>query len=174
MIKYYYNLAKKTLYPINRSITGKGVRQTLNIIKKNFPTLKIKKIKSGSKVFDWQIPPEWNVEEAYISDKENKRIIDFRNNNLHLLGYSVPFKKKISKKNLFKNLFYLKKQPNAIPYITSYYKRRCDFVYHLINIKINKVLKDDKFNVVIKSRLNKNGKLNYGELILKGNSKKKF
>ena len=176
MIKYYYNLAKKTLYPINRSITGKGVRQTLNIIKKNFPTLKIKKIKSGSKVFDWQIPPEWNVEEAYISDKENKRIIDFRNNNLHLLGYSVPFKKKISKKNLFKNLYYLKKQPNAIPYITSYYKRRWGFCLSFNQYKkINKEYsKTDKFNVVIKSRLNKNGKLNYGELILKGNSKKEI
>ena len=95
MIKYYYNLAKKILYPINRSITGKGTKKTLEIIKKEFPKLKIKQFKSRSKVFDWNVPPEWNVKKAYIADKKNIKIVDFKNNNLHLLGYSIPVKKKI-------------------------------------------------------------------------------
>ena len=122
-IKKYYNIAKTKLYPINRSLTGKGVRSTLNIIKKQFPRLKIKKIKSGTKVFDWNIPPEWNVSDAHVLDKNNHKIIDFKKNNLHLVGYSVPIKKHISKKELFKNLYFLKNQPNAIPYKTSYYKK---------------------------------------------------
>ena len=83
-----YNLAKK-LFPINRSLTGDGVRQSLKIIKKQIPNLKIKEIKSGTKVFDWVVPEEWNVTEAYI-ELDGKKIIDFKNNNLHLVSYSVP------------------------------------------------------------------------------------
>ena len=89
-LKRYYNLGKNVLYPINRSITGKGVRQTLRIIKNEFPELKIKKVKSGSKAFDWTVPPEWNVKQAFIKDKYGKKIIDIKTNNLHLVGYSEP------------------------------------------------------------------------------------
>ncbi len=172
MINYYYKLAKNILFPLNRSITGNDTRKTLEIIKKEFPKLQIKNFKSGSKVFDWKVPPEWNVKEAYVVDKENKKIIDFKNNNLHLLGYSVPIKKRVSKKDLLKNIYFLKKQPNAIPYITSYYERRWGFCVSFEQYKnINKKYSQkDMFNVVIKSSLNQNGKLNYGELILKGNS----
>ena len=126
-IKKYYNIAKKKLFPINRSLTGSGVRKTLNILKNEFPKLKIKKMRSRTKVFDWNIPAEWNVTDAYVIDKYNKKIIDFKKNNLHLIGYSIPIKKKISKKELFKNLYFLKNQPKAIPYITSYYKKRWGF-----------------------------------------------
>ena len=101
-MKKYYNIAKKKLFPLNRSLTGEGVRKTLNIIKKEFPRLKLKKIKSGKKVFDWSIPEEWNVTDAYVIDKYNNRIIDFKKNNLHLVGYSIPIKKKITKKNYLK------------------------------------------------------------------------
>ena len=87
-LKFYYNLAEKKLFKINRSITGKGIVETLNIIKNQFRNLKIKKIKAGTKVFDWIIPPEWNVNNAYVIDKNNVKIIDFKNNNLHLIGYS--------------------------------------------------------------------------------------
>ncbi len=77
-IKKYYNIAKKKLYPLTRSLTGQGVRKTLKIIQKEFSELKIKKIKSGTKVFDWNIPQEWNVSDAYVIDKYNNKIIDFK------------------------------------------------------------------------------------------------
>ena len=175
-IKKFYNIARKKLYPLNRSLTGQGVRDTLNIIKKEFPKLKIIKLKSGKKVFDWKIPPEWNVLNAYVIDKHNNKIIDFNNNNLHLIGYSIPINRLVSKKELLKNLYFLKKQKNAIPYITSYYKRRWGFCISYKQFKIidKKYSSDDKFKIVIKSKLNKNGFLNYGEIILKGKSKKEI
>ena len=99
-IKKYYNIAKIKLFPITRSLTGDGVKKTLNIIQKELPKLKIKKFKSGTKVFDWNIPEEWNVTDAYVIDKYNNRIIDFKKNNLHLVGYSIPIKKNITKKKI--------------------------------------------------------------------------
>ena len=175
-IKKYYNIAKTKLFPITRSLTGDGVKKTLNIIQKELPKLKIKKFKSGTKVFDWNIPEEWNVTDAYVIDKYNNRIIDFKKNNLHLVGYSIPIKKNITKKELFKNLYFLKNQPKAIPYITSYYKRRWGFCisYNEYKILDKRYSLNDKFKVVINSNLNKKGNLHYGELILKGKSKKEI
>jgi aminopeptidase-like protein len=175
-IKKYYNIAKTKLFPITRSLTGDGVKKTLNIIQKELPKLKIKKFKSGTKVFDWNIPEEWNVTDAYVIDKYNNRIIDFKKNNLHLVGYSIPIKKNITKKELFKNLYFLKNQPKGIPYITSYYKRRWGFCisYNEYKILDKRYSLNDKFKVVINSNLNKKGNLNYGELILKGKSKKEI
>ena len=175
-IKKYYNIAKTQLFTLTRSLTGKGVKKTLNIIKKEFPELKIKKFKSGTKVFDWSIPEEWNVIDAYVIDKYNNKIINFKKNNLHLVGYSIPIKKIISKKELFKNLHFLKNQPKAIPYITSYYKRRWGFCisYNEYKILDRQYSLNDKFKVVISSNLNKKGNLNYGELILKGKSKQEI
>ena len=175
-INKYYNIAKTKLFPITRSLTGDGVKKTLNIIQKELPKLKIKKFKSGIKVFDWNIPEEWNVTDAYVIDKYNNRIIDFKKNNLHLVGYSIPIKKNITKKELFKNLYFLKNQPKAIPYITSYYKRRWGFCisYNEYKILDKRYSLNDKFKVVINSNLNKKGNLNYGELILKGKSKKEI
>jgi aminopeptidase-like protein len=171
-IKKYYKIAKKKLYPLNRSLTGQGTRDTLKIIQKEFSELKIKKIKSGTKVFDWSIPPEWNVYSAYIIDKYNKKIIDFKKNNLHLLGYSVPVNKLLLKNELQKKLYFLKKQPNAVPYITSYYKKRWGFCvsYNQYKKIDKKYSSNDKFKVIINSTLNKNGFLNYGELVLKKNN----
>ena len=176
ILKKYYNIAKIKLFPITRSLTGDGVKKTLNIIQKELPKLKIKKFKSGTKVFDWNIPEEWNVTDAYVIDKYNNRIIDFKKNNLHLVGYSIPIKKNITKKELFKNLYFLKNQPKAIPYITSYYKRRWGFCisYNEYKILDKRYSLNDKFKVVINSNLNKKGNLNYGELILKGKSKKEI
>ena len=175
-VKKYYNLAKNILFPICRSITGKGTLKTLKLIKKEFKDLKIKKIKSGEKVFDWVIPPEWNIKEAYIVDKNGVKIVDFKNNNLHIIGYSINVNRIIKKKDLIKNLFYLKEQPDAIPYITSYYKKRWGFCltynqFKEINIKYSD---EDAFKVVINSNLNNNGSLNYGELIIKGKSRKEI
>ena len=171
-MKKYYNLGKKKLFPICRSITGPGTRETLKIIKNQFPKLKIKKIKSGTKVFDWRIPPEWNVKDAYILDKYNNKIVDFKKNNLHLVGYSIPIRKYLDKNELYQNLYFLKKQPEAIPYVTSYYKKRWGFC---LNYNQKKKLdknysKQDIFKVVINSNFNKKGFLNYGELVLKGSS----
>ena len=175
-IKKYYNIAKVKLFPITRSLTGAGVRKTLNIIQKEFSTLKIKNVKSKTKVFDWNIPEEWNVTDAYVIDKYNNKIIDFKKNNLHLIGYSTPLKKTLSKKELFKNLYFLKNQPKAIPYITSYYKKIWGFCisYNQYKILDKRYLLNDKFKIVIDASFNKKGILNYGELILKGKSKKEI
>ena len=126
MIEKFYDIGKK-LFPLNRSITGKDTLKTLKIISKNFTNFKIKSIKSGTKVFDWKIPPEWNVKEAFILDNYNKKIVDFKNNNLHLVGYSKPVKLILTKKKLLKKLYSLKNNPNAIPYVTSYYKKNWGF-----------------------------------------------
>ncbi len=171
-MKKYYNIGKNILFPICRSLTGKGVVKTLKIIQKEFPNLIIKKITSGTKVFDWSVPPEWNVSDAYISDKNNLKIVDFKINNLHLLGYSSSIKKTILKKELFKYLYFLKNQPKAIPYVTSYYEKRWGFCISYNQFK--KIKKNyspkDKFNVVINSNFKKKGNLNYGEVVLPGKS----
>ena len=174
-MKKYYQLGKK-LFPLNRSITGEGVRETLKILKKHIKDLKIKKIKSSTKVFDWKIPEEWNVKNAFLKDKYGKNIIDFKVNNLHLINYSIPQKKKIKKKNIIKHLYYLKNYPSAIPYVTSYYKRRWGFCLTYLNFK--KLLKSydekDYFLVNIETSLNPHGFLNYGEVFIKGQSKKEI
>ena len=113
----------KRLFNINRSLTGEGNRKTLKIIKKKIRALRILEFKSGKKVFDWIVPDEWNVKKAFVEDKFGKKIIDIKNNNLHLVSYSRPVNKIVNLKTLNKHLYSLKSQPNAIPYITSYYKK---------------------------------------------------
>ena len=140
MINNYYNLAKKKLFPINRSITGRGIRKTLQILKENEKNIKIKSFKSGRKVFDWKIPPEWNVTKAYVLDKNNNKIIDFKKNNLHLVSYSVPVNKLIDKKTLLKHLHTSKNFKNAIPYVTSYYKKYWGFCCTENKKRDNKIL----------------------------------
>lgn len=171
-IKKYYNQAKYELFPICRSITGNGVRKTLKIIKKNFSNLKIKEVPSGKKVFDWTIPPEWNIISAHVIDKNNNKIIDFKNNNLHIVNYSSPIKKTLLKKELLKHVHSLPNKKNAIPYVTSYYKKDWGFcTTHKQKIEIDKNYKNqDKFKVVINSNFKKKGHLSYGELLLKGKS----
>ena len=98
-----------------------------------FPKLKVYSIKSGTKVFDWKIPSEWNIKYAYVLDKNNKKIIDFNENNLHVVNYSIPTNKILNKKELLSRLHTIKKLPSAIPYVTSYYKKYwgfcCSFYY---------------------------------------------
>ncbi len=153
-----------TLYPICRSITGDGVRETLRIIQKIIP-IRIHEIPSGTKVFDWEVPEEWNIKDAYVKTLSGKRIIDFKRNNLHVLGYSVPVKKRITLEELKAHIFTLKDFPEAIPYRTSYYKRNWGFC---ISYNQMKELKDKEYDVLIDSSL-KRGHLTYGELFLKGN-----
>ena len=160
----------KDLFPINRSLTGPGVRETLQYIKKLIPDLKIKNIKSGTKCFDWRIPNEWLAKEAWVKNLKGETIIDFKNNNLHLVGYSKPINKKMNLKELNKHLYSLPKQPNAIPYVTSYYKTQWGFC---IKHKDRKKLKKIKYHVYVNSEL-KPGVLNYGEIILKGKTNKEI
>ncbi len=171
-MKKYYKIAKKDLFNLCRSLTGQGVRKTLSIIKKEFKNLKIKKIRSGTKVYDWKIPPEWNVKDAFVLDKNKDKIIDFKKNNLHLLGYSIPKKIFLKKDDLLRNLFFIKNQPSAIPYVTSYYKKQWGFcISYNQKKKIDKYYnKNDFFYVNINTSFKKNGSLNYGEYVLKGSS----
>ena len=104
-VKKYYFLGKKELFPICRSITGKGIKKSLKIIKRHFPKLKIFNVKVGKKVFDWKIPAEWNINSAYIKDKNNKILVDFNENNLHVVGYSQPIMKFLNKNDLLKKLY---------------------------------------------------------------------
>ena len=172
----YYNFAKNELFPICRSITGKGTELTLKKIQKYFQKLKIYKIKSGTKIFDWKIPEEWNIKNAYVIDKHQNKIIDFKKNNLHIVGYSKPIKKKLKKRELLNKIYSIPNQPDAIPYITSYYKKDWGFCStDIIKKKIIKYYsKDDKFDVVVNSSFKKNGNLHYGEYLIEGKTKKEI
>jgi aminopeptidase-like protein len=163
------SLAKK-LFPICRSITGDGNRKTLKILKKEVPEIKIKEVKSGTKVFDWKVPNEWNVIDAYIKAKK-KKIIDFKKNNLHLVGYSIPFKGWLSKENLLKKIYTLPNQKNAIPYVTSYYKKNWGFCVAYDDLQ--KKFKSKKYFVNINTSLEK-GYLTYAECVIKGKVKKEI
>ena len=160
----------KELWPINRSITGEGLRETLRKISKHLPALEIKSVPSGTKVFDWTVPKEWSVNEAYIITPSGEKICDFSKNNLHLIGYSIPFEGEISLDELKKNLYTLPNQPDAIPYITSYYEERWGFC---LSQKQFDTLKNGTYKVVIKSMLF-DGELNYGELLIKGKTNKEI
>jgi len=165
--KEIYNLAKK-LWPINRSITGDGVRETLSIIKKEIPKLKIIEIPSGTKVFDWTIPKEWRVRDAYIVTPSGKKICEFKKNNLHLLGYSSPVNLELSLTQLQDYLYSLPNQPTAIPYVTSYYEERWGFC---ISHEERQNLQDGNYKVFIDSELF-DGSLTYGEILIQGKSSK--
>jgi aminopeptidase-like protein len=154
------------LWAFNRSITGEGVRETLSCIKRHFQNFNIRSVSSGTKVFDWTVPDEWHVSEAYIITPSGEKICDFSINNLHLVGYSIPFRGRIKLEKLQKHLHSLPEQPNAIPYITSYYEERWGFC---LTQEQRNVLADGEYVVVIDSKLFA-GQLNYGELILPGES----
>ena len=153
------------LFPICRSITGNGVRQSLQILQ-NHISLDISEIPSGTKVFDWSIPREWNINDAYIKNSKGEKIIDFKKSNLHVLNYSTPIRTKLSLQELLPHLHSLPDQPNVIPYRTSYYKENWGFcITH--NQLIN--LQDDEYEVVIDSTL-ENGSLTYAEFFIQGES----
>lgn len=160
------------LYKIYRSITGTGVKESLEIIQSYIP-IKINSIKSGTKCFDWVIPPEWNVEEAYVVDlNTNTRVVDFANHNLHLVGYSSPVDKVMSYDELVEHLHFLESQPEAIPYVTSYYNRTWGFCLSYNSfVKLNK---SASYHVIIKSSFNDCGNLWYGELVIPGKTEKEI
>ena len=172
----YYNFARDKLFKLPRSLTGKGTKDTLIHIKRMFPKLKIHKVRSRTKVYDWKIPDEWNIKKAYVIDKYEKKIIDFSDHNLHLVSYSKPIKSTITKKEFLKKVYSLPSRPSSIPYVTSYYKKDWGFcVPDNLKKKIKKNYKtNDKFKILIDSSFNKKGNLNYGEYYIPGKSKKEI
>lgn len=156
----------KSLWPINRSITGDGVRETLSLIKARLPDLKVEEISSGESVFDWIVPKEWRVRDAWIKTPSGRKICSFNSNNLHLVGYSVPIHAKLSLSVLQDHLYSLPNQPTAIPYVTSYYKERWGFC---LAQEQRDCLEDGEYEVFIDSELF-HGCLNFGELVIKGKS----
>ena len=162
-----YQLAD-SLFPICRSLTGQGVRQTLNAISaytaKDGIELTLHEVPSGTKAFDWTVPKEWVIREAYIEDEQHKRIIDMQEHNLHVLGYSAPVDAWVSLEELKSHIFTQPNQPDAIPYVTSYYKERFGFCMSANQLQS---LPDGKYHMRIDSEL-KDGSLTYAETVLPG------
>ena len=155
----------KELYPICRSITGNGTRETLNLIGQHIP-LQIHEVPTGTKVLDWEIPREWNIRDAYVKDSSGKKIIDFKQLNLHVLNYSTPVNTKMGLAELKPHLFSIPEKPTLVPYRTSYYSENWGFC-----ISHNQLtsLNEDTYEVVIDTALSQ-GHLTYGELYIKGTS----
>lgn len=154
------------LYPICRSITGNGIRQTLRMIQQRIP-LQIFEVPSGTAVFDWTVPKEWNINDAYIKDSSGRRVVDFQKCNLHVLNYSVPIHTKLPLSKIRPHLFTLPEHPDWIPYRTSYYKE--DWGFCLSHTQAM-ALPDGEYEVCIDSSL-ADGHLSYGELFLPGQTK---
>ena len=152
------------LFPICRSLTGNGVRETLAILKRELPGLQLHEVPSGTRSFDWTVPEEWNVRDAYVIGPNGKKVIDFRESNLHLVGYSEPVDREMTLQELDKHLYSLPTQPDAIPYVTSYYKRRWGFC---VTQRVRDQLRPGHYQVKIDSEL-RQGHLSYGELIIQG------
>jgi len=155
----------RELFPICRSITGNGIRQTLALIGKKIP-LEISEVPTGTQVFDWTVPKEWNIRDAYIQGADKKRVVDFQKSNLHVLNYSVPIRAKLPLRDLKPHLFTIPQHPDWIPYRTSYYKE--DWGFCLTHNQLLG-LKDQEYEVCIDSTL-ENGSLTYGECHLPGQS----
>ena len=153
------------LYPICRSITGDGIRRTLGIIGAKIQ-LQMSEVPSGTEVFDWTVPKEWNVRDAYIKDTAGRRVVDFRQSNLHVLNYSKPVHAKLSLSELKRHLFTLPEHPDWIPYRTSYYKLAWGFC---LTHKQMLTLSEGEYEVCIDTTL-ENGSLTYGECCLPGRS----
>ena len=154
------------LYPICRSITGEGTRRTLTMIGERIP-LEVIDVPSGTAVFDWTVPKEWNIRDAYIADRNGKRFVDFRASNLHVVNYSVPVRTTMSFDELRPHLFTLPDHPDWIPYRTSYYKE--DWGFCLTENQLQALDPQAQYEVLIDSSLS-DGQLTYGECYLPGRS----
>ena len=154
-----------TLYPICRSITGKGIEDTLKHIQKRIP-INITYTRTGTDAFDWKVPKEWNIKDAWIKNSKGEKIVDLKDHYLHVLNYSIPVNAKMSLQELLPHLHSLPEQPTVIPYRTSYYKENWGFcISH--NQLLN--LQDDEYEVVIDSTL-ENGSLTCAEFFIPGES----
>ena len=158
-----YELAGR-LFPICRSITGNGFRQSLEMIREILPEIQVFEIPSGTAVYDWTIPKEWNIRGGWIKNLQGETIIDFNDCNLHVMGYSVPVHQTISREELLDHIYTQPEQPEWIPYVTSYYKERWGFC---MSERQKQALTDAEYEVCIDSTL-EDGSLTYGELVLPG------
>lgn len=154
------------LWPLCRSIMGDGYRESLKILQEVVPFEELS-FETGYKAFDWAVPKEWNVREAYILGPDNKRYADFSKNNVHLLGYSIPFRGKLSRDDLDKHLHSLPEQPDAIPYLTSYYRERWGFC---LAHRERETLPKGEYEVVVDTSLD-SGRLVVGEVVVPGRRK---
>jgi aminopeptidase-like protein len=153
------------LYPICRSITGEGTRETLRRIACEIP-IEIHEVPTGTKAFDWTVPKEWNIRDAFIRNGAGERVVDFRKSNLHLLNYSIPFRGKVSLDTLREHLFTLPEKPDWIPYRTSYYMEKWGFC---VSQRQLEALRDAEYEVCIDADL-KDGSLTYGECFIPGDT----
>lgn len=161
----------KFLFPICRSITGPGIKYSLSYFEKLIPELRRIKFKSGRKIYDWKIPKEWHIRDSYIQDLQTKKkYAQFKENNLHVLNFSSSINKIVNKKELLKHVYSLKSQPNAIPYVTSYYKKNWGFC---ISENEKKKLTKKKYKVFIDSKF-KSGTLDLSHALFSGKSKKEI
>jgi len=151
------------LFPICRSITGNGLRETLRILQTYIP-LEIREVPTGSQVFDWTVPKEWNIRDAYVKNSKGERVIDFKESNLHVVNYSTPVHRRISLFELRRHLFTIPERPDWIPYRTSYYKESWGFCLSQRQLE---ALTEDEYEISIDSTL-KDGHLSYGEYLLPG------
>lgn len=168
--KSMYDLCVE-LFPICRSITGNGTRQTLYKLNEFIEgKMKIYEVPTGTQVFDWIVPKEWNIKDAYIENLKGEKIIDFKKNNLHVVGYSIPVDKYVNLEGLKSIIYTQEDQPDAIPYVTSYYKERYGFC---MSKNQKDSLVEEIYHIVIDSEL-KDGSLTYGELIIPGELEKEI
>jgi aminopeptidase-like protein len=151
------------LYPICRSITGDGLRETLRLIGTRVP-LEITEVPSGTQIFDWTVPREWNVRDAYVEDARGRRVVDFRAHNLHLLNYSVPVDERMPLERLRPHLSSIPEHPGWVPYRTSYYREDWGFCLRHSDLE---ALEDGEYHVVVDTTL-EDGSLTYGECYLPG------
>ncbi len=151
------------LYPICRSITGEGLRETLRQLQSKIP-LEMREVPTGTQVFDWTVPKEWNIRDAYVKNSRGERVIDFQKSNLHVVSYSVPVRRKMPLGELKEHLFTLLAHPDWIPYRTSYYKENWGFC--LAEQELG-ALQEEEYEVCIDSSL-EDGHLTYGEYFLEG------
>jgi len=152
------------LFPICRSITGNGLRQTLQIIREHVP-IELREVATGTEVFDWTVPKEWNIRDAWIKDAAGRRLIDFREQNLHVVNYSAPIRRRMRFDELKKHLFTVPGHPEWIPYRTTYYEDGWGFClseYQVAQFDLNQ-----EYEVCIDSSL-EDGHLTYGECLLAG------
>lgn len=155
------------MWPLNRSLTGDGNRESLRILSEIIP-LEIKEIPSGTPCFDWQVPSEWKINTAWIKDSQGKTLIDFQHNNLHLMGYSKAVHEKMSFDQLKPHLYTLPDQPELIPYVTSYYQQRWGFC--LSHHDFENLDRTEEYEVFIDAEFLEQGSMTVGEILLPGST----
>lgn len=159
------------LWPITRSLTGYGNRKTLEILQE-LADIQIHETPSGTPCFDWEVPAEWNPREAWIRNSQGEIIVDFKQNNLHLLGYSIPYQGTLTYDELKEHIYTKPSQPEVIPYLTSYYQERWGFC--MSHEQFQRLSQTDTYTVHIDTQLDSKGSMTWGEAVIPGTSTKEI